>query len=100
MRVSNRTSCDTRLPKREHSELPRSRKPREYLDAHTSTTRNPCLYLGAPYRFASFKRSTWSGERSDWMSADTGMSYQSCSTRQNDGSNGRGYGHGAPWKPV
>jgi hypothetical protein len=34
------------------------------------------------------------------MSADTGMSYQACSTRQNDGSNGRGYGHGAPWKPV
>jgi Protein of unknown function (DUF2852) len=34
------------------------------------------------------------------MSADTGMSYQACSTRQNEGSNGRGYGHGAPWKPV
>ena len=34
------------------------------------------------------------------MSADTGMSYQSCSTRQNDGSNGRGYWHGKPWKPV
>lgn len=27
------------------------------------------------------------------MSADTGMSYQSCPT-------GRGYWHGAPWKPV
>jgi hypothetical protein len=25
------------------------------------------------------------------MSADTGMSYQSCSTRQNDGSHGCGY---------
>ena len=34
------------------------------------------------------------------MSADTGMSYQSCSTRQNDGSHGRGYWHGEPWKPV
>ena len=34
------------------------------------------------------------------MSADTGMSYQSSSTRQNDGSNGRGYWHGEPWKPV
>jgi hypothetical protein len=28
------------------------------------------------------------------MSADTGMSYQSCSTRQNK------YGQGEPWKPV
>jgi Protein of unknown function (DUF2852) len=34
------------------------------------------------------------------MSVDTGMSYQSSSTRQNDGSNGRGYWHGEPWKPV
>jgi hypothetical protein len=34
------------------------------------------------------------------MSADIGMSYQARSTRQNEGSNGRGYGHGAPWKPV
>jgi hypothetical protein len=34
------------------------------------------------------------------MSADIGMSYQSRPTRQNDGSNGRGYWHGAPWKPV
>ena len=34
------------------------------------------------------------------MSADTGMSYQSSLTRQNDGSNGRGYWHGEPWKPV
>jgi hypothetical protein len=34
------------------------------------------------------------------MSADTGMSYQSCSTRQNDGSSGRGCWHGEPWKPV
>ena len=34
------------------------------------------------------------------MSADTGISYQSCSTRQNDGSHGRGYSHGEPWKPV
>ena len=32
------------------------------------------------------------------MSADTGMSYQSCSTRRNDG--GSGYWHGEPWKPV
>jgi Protein of unknown function (DUF2852) len=32
------------------------------------------------------------------MSADTGMSYQSNSTRQNDGSNGRGYWE--PWRPV
>jgi hypothetical protein len=79
-----------------------SRKPREYLVPQTSTTRNPYLYLGGAtqYRFASFKRSTWSGERSNQMSADTGMSYQSCSTRQNDGSNGRGWRHGEPWKPV
>jgi hypothetical protein len=28
------------------------------------------------------------------------MSYQSCATRQNDGSHGRGYWHGEPWKPV
>src|ERR1700757_3353208 len=34
------------------------------------------------------------------MSADTGMSYQSRPTRQNDRSNGRGYGHGEPWKLV
>ena len=34
------------------------------------------------------------------MSADTGMSYQSRQTRQHDGSNGRGYWHGEPWKPV
>ena len=34
------------------------------------------------------------------MSADIGMSYQSRPTRQNDGSNGRGCWHGAPWKPV
>jgi hypothetical protein len=34
------------------------------------------------------------------MSADTGMSYQSSSARQNDGSNGPGYWHGKPWKPV
>ena len=34
------------------------------------------------------------------MSADIGMSYQSRPTRQNDGSNGRGYWHGEPWKPV
>jgi hypothetical protein len=34
------------------------------------------------------------------MSADTGMSYQSCSTRQNDGSHGCGYWHGEPWKPM
>src|ERR1700730_6345464 len=34
------------------------------------------------------------------MSADTGMSYQSSLTRQNDRSNGRGYWHGEPWKPV
>jgi len=34
------------------------------------------------------------------MSADTGMSYQSQPTRQNDGSNGRGRWHGEPWKPV
>ena len=32
--------------------------------------------------------------------SDTGMSYQSCSTRQYDGSHGRGYWHGEPWKPV
>jgi Protein of unknown function (DUF2852) len=74
----------------------------EYLVAHTSTTKNPYPYHGraTQYRFASFKRSTWSGERSNQMSADTGMSYQSSSTRQNDGSNGRGYWHGEPWKPV
>jgi hypothetical protein len=52
------------------------------------------------YRFASFRRSTWSGERSNQISADTGMSYQSCSTRQNDGSHGCGYWHGEPWKPM
>jgi uncharacterized protein DUF2852 len=34
------------------------------------------------------------------MSADTGMSYQTCSTRQNEGPTGRRYGHGAAWKPV
>jgi len=34
------------------------------------------------------------------MSADTGMSYQSRPIRQHDGSNGRGYWHGEPWKPV
>ena len=34
------------------------------------------------------------------MSADTGMSYQSRPTRQNDGSNWRGRWHGEPWKPV
>ena len=34
------------------------------------------------------------------MSADTGMSYQWCSTRQNDGSHGCGYWQGKPWKPV
>ena len=34
------------------------------------------------------------------MSADTGMSYQSRPTRQDDGSIGRGYWHGEPWKPV
>ena len=34
------------------------------------------------------------------MSADTGMSFQSCATRRNDGSHGRGYWHGEPWKPV
>ena len=28
------------------------------------------------------------------------MSFQSCATRQNDGSHGRGYWHGEPWKPV
>jgi hypothetical protein len=70
--------------------------------AQTSTTRNPYLYLGGAtqYRFASFKRSTWSGERSNQMSADTGMSYQSRPTRQHDGSHGRGCWHGEPWKPV
>jgi hypothetical protein len=50
------------------------------------------------YRF--IKRSTWSGKRSNQMSADTGMSYQSWSTRQNDVSSGRGCWHGEPWKPV
>ena len=34
------------------------------------------------------------------MSLDTGMSYQSRPTRQNDMSNGRGSWHGEPWKPV
>jgi hypothetical protein len=34
------------------------------------------------------------------MSADTGISYQPRPKRQNDGSHGRGYWHGAPWKPV
>ncbi len=34
------------------------------------------------------------------MSVDTGMPYQSCSPRQNDGSHGHGYRHGEPWKPV
>ena len=34
------------------------------------------------------------------MSADTGMSYQSCWTRQNEGSHSCGYWHGKPWKPV
>ena len=34
------------------------------------------------------------------MSADTGLSYQSRPTRQDDGSIGRGYWHGEPWKPV
>ena len=34
------------------------------------------------------------------MSPDTGMSYQSRPTRQNDGSIGRGRWHGEPWKPV
>ena len=34
------------------------------------------------------------------MSADTGMSYQSCWTRQNEGSHSCGYRHGKPWKPV
>ena len=35
------------------------------------------------------------------MSADTGMSYQSCWTRQmNKGSHSCGYWHGKPWKPV
>jgi hypothetical protein len=32
--------------------------------------------------------------------SDSGMSYQSCSTRQNDRSHGCGYWHGEPWKPV
>ena len=34
------------------------------------------------------------------MSADTRMSYHSRPTRQDDGSIGRGYWHGEPWKPV
>jgi Protein of unknown function (DUF2852) len=34
------------------------------------------------------------------MNADTGISYQSCSPRQNGGSHVRGYSHGEPWKPV
>ena len=34
------------------------------------------------------------------MSVDTGIPYHSCSPRQNDGSHGRGYWHGEPWKPV
>jgi hypothetical protein len=34
------------------------------------------------------------------MSTDTGMSYQWCSTRQNDRSHGGGYWQGKPWKPV
>ena len=34
------------------------------------------------------------------MSADTGMSYQSCSARHNDGLRECGYWHGKPWKPV
>ncbi len=34
------------------------------------------------------------------MGADTGLSYLSRPARQNDGSNGRGYWHGEPWKPV
>lgn len=34
------------------------------------------------------------------MSADTGMSYQSCFKRQNDGSLGRGCWQGEPWKAV
>ena len=57
---SSRTCSDKRR------RLSRSRKPREYLVPH-STTRNPYLYLGrgAQYRFASFKRSTWSSERSN-----------------------------------
>jgi hypothetical protein len=39
----------------------------EYLVAQPSTTKNPYPYLGraTQYRFASFKRSTWSGERSN-----------------------------------
>ena len=43
-----------------------SRRPANNLVAQ-STTRNPYLYLGraTQYRFASFKRSTWSGERSN-----------------------------------
>ena len=34
------------------------------------------------------------------MNADTRMSYQSCSTRQNEASHACGYWHGKPWKPV
>jgi Protein of unknown function (DUF2852) len=34
------------------------------------------------------------------MSADTGMAYQSCTTRRNEESHGFGYWHGRPWKPV
>ena len=34
------------------------------------------------------------------MSVDTGIPYHSCSPRQNDGSHGRGYWHGEPWKPL
>jgi hypothetical protein len=34
------------------------------------------------------------------MSADTGISYQSCSPRQYGGSHACGYWHGEPWTPV
>ena len=34
------------------------------------------------------------------MSADTGISYQSCSPGENGGSHACGYWHGKPWKPV
>ncbi len=89
---------------REHSEFSCSRNPREYL---AMKRRQPEVrtYISAAapntaLRFASFKRSTWSGERSKQMSADTGMSYQSCSARHNDGLRECGYWHGKPWKPV
>jgi hypothetical protein len=52
---------------RSGSELSHSRKPCEYLVARTSTTRSPHLYFGSAThcRFASLKRPTGSGERSN-----------------------------------